>query len=109
MLGKQVLQERSSSQVCRSELGLVHSVRPALLRALSAKVFLYPQSQKAANRKKKQNCPSPPLCTGAAENTQSVTLHCGPFNKEKKSAVRHKNQHQSTTVPINVQFGLQWL
>lgn len=61
MLGKQVLQERSTSQVCRSELGLEHSVSPGLLRALSAKLFLYLESQKAANRKKKQNCPSSPF------------------------------------------------
>lgn len=74
MLGKQVFEERSSSQVCRSDLGFVHSAIPGLLRALSAKVFLYPESQKAANRKKNQNCPSPPLCTG----TPSVAFHCGP-------------------------------
>lgn len=79
MLGKQVLEESSSSQVCRSDLGLVHSASPALLRALSAKVFLYLENQKAANRKKNQNCPSPALCTG----TLRVWLFTvAQFNKE---------------------------
>lgn len=48
--------------MCRSELGLVHFVSPALLRALSAKVFVYLESQKAANRKEKRGIVLHLLC-----------------------------------------------